>query len=152
MTREEAIKEIRSWDFLEGREIEAIQTLIQELKKTDDETTRKEIIDYLKLVGKGDGDYAQPMIDRWIDWLERQKPEEDECPEYCVRSHCLGCPIYEKKKDGWGVPKINGEPVPTENAAVDITFEYLSKDKIYAIMKKLTSLGFSMPLGSKEEK
>ena len=31
MTREEAIKEIKSWDFLEGKEIEAIETLIPEL-------------------------------------------------------------------------------------------------------------------------
>ena len=24
---------------------------------------------------------------------------QDKCPEYCVRSHCIGCPIYEKQKD-----------------------------------------------------
>ena len=31
-------------------------------------------------------------------YLEKQK-EQDKCPEYCVRSHCIGCPIYEKQKE-----------------------------------------------------
>ena len=31
-------------------------------------------------------------------WLEKQK-EQDKCPEYCVMSDCMGCPIYEKKKE-----------------------------------------------------
>ena len=43
MTREEAINEIKSWDFLEGKEIEAIHTLIPELKESEDERIRKEI-------------------------------------------------------------------------------------------------------------
>ena len=29
---------------------------------------------------------------------EKQK-EQDKCPEYCVRSHCIGCSIYEKQKE-----------------------------------------------------
>lgn len=48
MTREEAINEIKSWDFLEGKEIEAIQTLIPELKESEDERIRKALIQYLK--------------------------------------------------------------------------------------------------------
>ena len=31
---------------------------------------------------------------------EKQK-EQDKCPEYCVRSHCIGCSIYEKQKARW---------------------------------------------------
>ena len=41
--------------------------------ESEDERIRKEIVDYLNLVGKGDGDYAQPMIDKWIAYLEKQK-------------------------------------------------------------------------------
>lgn len=28
-----------------------------------------------------------------------EQKEQDKCPEYCVRSHCIGCPIYEKQKE-----------------------------------------------------
>lgn len=31
------------------------------------------------------------------------QPKQDKCPEYCVRSHCLGCSIYEKNKEQWPV-------------------------------------------------
>lgn len=43
MTREEAINEIKSWDFLERKEIEAIHTLIPELAESEDERIRKVI-------------------------------------------------------------------------------------------------------------
>ena len=33
-----------------------------------------------------------------LSWLIKQK-EQDKCPEYCVRSHCIGCSIYEKQKE-----------------------------------------------------
>ena len=36
--------------------------------------------------------------DKVMTWLEKQK-EQDKCPEYCVMSNCMGCPIYEKKKE-----------------------------------------------------
>ena len=32
-------------------------------------------------------------------YSEKKKKEQNECPEYCVRSHCIGCSIYEKKKE-----------------------------------------------------
>ena len=42
----------------------------------------------------------------WAEEPSLQK-EEDKCPEYCVRSHCIGCSIYEKrKKDDEMVRKI----------------------------------------------
>lgn len=47
MTRQEAINEIKSWDFLEGKEIEAIHTLIPELRESEDERIRKFLIDIL---------------------------------------------------------------------------------------------------------
>ena len=48
MTREEAINEIKSWDFLEGKEIEAIHTLIPELKESEDERIRKWLMELVK--------------------------------------------------------------------------------------------------------
>ena len=30
--------------------------------------------------------------------VEKQKAQ-NKCPEFCVRSHCIGCPIYEKQKE-----------------------------------------------------
>ena len=50
-----------------------LEKLFPKLAEFEDERIRKEIIHYLGLVGKGDGDYAQPMIDRWIAYLEKQK-------------------------------------------------------------------------------
>jgi hypothetical protein len=41
----------------------------------------------------------------WIDYLEKQK-EQDKCPEYCVRSHCIGCSIYEKQKEKWPILEV----------------------------------------------
>jgi len=75
MTREEAIKEAYGIPVTKAQH-EALQFLIPELRDSEDERIRKEIIDYLGLVGKCDGDYAQPMIDRWIAYLEKQKEQK----------------------------------------------------------------------------
>lgn len=86
MTREEAIDVVRNI-YQTDKEKEALVVLIPELAESDDERIRKEIIDYLGLVGKGDGDYAQPMIDRWIAYLEKQKENPksaDSIPSDCV--------------------------------------------------------------------
>ena len=65
--------------------------IFPQLAESEDERIRKEIINYLGLVGKSDGDYAQPMIDRWIAYLEKQKEPNytkrnalfDKCVENC---------------------------------------------------------------------
>ena len=81
MTREEAINEIKSWDFLEGKEIEAIHTLIPELRESEDERIRKEIIDFIQWAedrGMTRHDYHQakrPAV--WIAYLEKQKDERE---------------------------------------------------------------------------
>lgn len=59
----------------EKRRLESIFPELAESEESEDERTRKDIIHYLGLVGKGDGDYAQPMIDRWIAWLEKQSEQ-----------------------------------------------------------------------------
>jgi hypothetical protein len=66
----------------------------------EDERIRKDLIAFL--IDLKDGNVgcfpSQSLYQRWIAWLEKQK-EQDKCPEYCVRSHCIGCPIYEKQKE-----------------------------------------------------
>ena len=81
MTRDEAIENIKKALPLNDTLAEAFYTLHPELAESEDERTRKEIIDYLGLVGKGKDDYRQPMIDRWIAYLEKQKE-----PHYTKRN------------------------------------------------------------------
>jgi hypothetical protein len=87
MTREEAIKAIKAWDFLDNDEKEAIETIIPELKESEDERIEKEIIAFLKEnleTGRADKTWSLSGLKRWIAWLEKQseqKPtwtEEDE--------------------------------------------------------------------------
>lgn len=74
MTREEAINEIKSWDFLEGKEIEAIHTLIPELRESEDERIRKELKEAFE---------AYDIESKWngipirsiFAWLEKQKEQ-----------------------------------------------------------------------------
>lgn len=76
MTREEAINEIKSWDFLKGKEIEAIQTLIPELAESEDERIIKTLIDALKTsksVGELKFILPEPTRKDCIAYLEKQK-------------------------------------------------------------------------------
>ena len=72
MTREEAINEIRSWDFLNGKEIEAVQTLIPELRESDDERIRKEIIYFFETIPVSELKRIPRPISEWFAWLEKQ--------------------------------------------------------------------------------
>lgn len=69
---ERAKKQIEACGDNEGRK-RMIYAIFPELVDNKDEDIRKDIIEYLKLVGKGDGDYAQPMINRWIAYLEKNE-------------------------------------------------------------------------------
>jgi hypothetical protein len=46
MTREEAIKKLKEWDFLNTEELDVIQTLVPELKEDYDDRIREEIINF----------------------------------------------------------------------------------------------------------
>ena len=54
----------------------ALESQFPELRENEDERIGKEIIEYLKLVDKGEDDYAHSMISRWIAWLEKQKEQK----------------------------------------------------------------------------
>lgn len=78
MTREEAINEIKSWDFLEGKEIEAIHTLIPELAGSEDEMIRRGLIHHLKELREWQVGSMSPIkikehYDAWIAYLEKQQ-------------------------------------------------------------------------------
>ena len=73
MTREEAINEIKSWDFLEGKEIEAIQTLIPELRESDDERIREELIETVNSINDGMIVLSEQQKQRYLAWLEKHK-------------------------------------------------------------------------------
>lgn len=73
MTREEAINEIKSWDFLDEREIEAIQTLIPELEENEDEKIIMTINNILPFIH--DEAYTNNGTTKKdvLNWLEKQK-------------------------------------------------------------------------------
>lgn len=77
MTREEAIKKIKTWGFLDNDEKEVLETLIPELKESEDEKVmhaidgalqNKTAIEYLNALGVTFQDAHN--------WLEKQKPIE----------------------------------------------------------------------------
>lgn len=76
MNREEAIKIVKSYYPANKQMLnEALEFLIPELKKDENEKIRKEIITYLSTVD----DKELIPYESWIDWLEKQgeaKPVE----------------------------------------------------------------------------
>lgn len=69
MTKEEAIKEIKSWDFLEGKEIEAIHTLIPELAESEDERIRKLVVNRVRTATE----MTESLRELLLSYLEKQK-------------------------------------------------------------------------------
>ena len=88
MDKNEAIKIIRS-NFPTGRHqlCEALETLIPELKESDDEQIKNEIIDYLKGFIPHHNDDLVAKSKLWIAWLEKQgeqKPADKVEPKFKV--------------------------------------------------------------------
>ena len=76
MTKEEALKvanEMRQW-FKTDREKEALETLIPELKESEDERIRKEIIGYFNSKVATAEETELLYFKRWIAYLENLKP------------------------------------------------------------------------------
>lgn len=71
MTREEAIHEIKQWDFINNDEMEALRTLIPELRESEDERIRKALVWHLK-AGE---DFVSNGVtkEECITYLEKQK-------------------------------------------------------------------------------
>ena len=79
MNKEEAIKKIRkSWDFLGNVEKEVLETLIPELKESEDEKIRKELIEHIKAnCETGFILFQKFSPDDVIAWLEKQGEQND---------------------------------------------------------------------------
>ena len=73
MTREEAIRILASSCIPGSKQTEALETLIPELRESEDERTRKEIIEFIRSQIE-DGNSVG--WDRWIAYLEKQKEQK----------------------------------------------------------------------------
>ena len=97
-----------------------LQGIFPELKESEDEKVRKEIIDFLKLphpqfVGKRDHE-------KWIAWLEKQGNREiDYSQNHQDSDHPNGCIVLEDFNGGDGFYKVN--------------LDYLNKKQIEEIEK-----------------
>ena len=82
MTREEAIKELRSFigQLTEGCQ-EVIKVLVPELKDSEDERIRKELIGLISCMHDAD-----PRKKGWLDWLEKQK-EQIPYIDFVIKPH-----------------------------------------------------------------
>ena len=111
----EAIEKEYVDDYLKDYE-----TIFPELRESEDERIRKEIIEYLKLVDKGEGDYAHPMVSGWIAWLEKQKEQKPSTPKFRV-----GDVMRTKQEAAKGI--TDGLPVIV---SVDDNYYYCTNEKI----------------------
>jgi hypothetical protein len=94
-----------------------LESVFPELRESEDERNeriRKAIVHLLTVASESYLiDATGFKKEQFLSYLEKQK-EQDKCPEFCVRSHCIGCTIYEKQKEqklnltakGKGVYKI----------------------------------------------
>jgi len=114
MTREEAIKEIKSWAIPSERGREVLETLIPELAESEDERIRKELVAVLE-----DLILPDDQRRRFLAYLEKQKErgpltkeeeyilhriieylEDETCPsEWISLLHDIYCLPYEKQKE-----------------------------------------------------
>ena len=111
MTREEAIEVVKErLDYYERekRLKAACEILIPELRESEDERIRRELIFFLKeeIPQCSIKEHADKLKE-FVSYLEKQK---------------------EQKPAEWSVPKINGEPISTENQSVDISLAEWSEE------------------------
>lgn len=78
---EDALERAKAYhrNELSGTRREMTEYIFPELAESKGERIRKEIIEYFKLVDKGEEDYAHPMISGWISWLENHTDSETTC-------------------------------------------------------------------------
>lgn len=71
MTREEAIEVYNG--LINTKIKEAFEFFAPELRESEDERIRKELVAFLKYYHTGEGNYNIEFSDKWIKWLEKQK-------------------------------------------------------------------------------
>ena len=102
MTREEAIKEIKSWAIPSKRGREVLKTLIPELVESEDERIRRELIEFIRWSedrGMTRHDFHQAKRpSEWIAYLEKQKDSDMEFHEGYTLGFSDGVKSVEQKE------------------------------------------------------
>ena len=76
MTREEAVEEIKSWAIPSKKGREVLETLIPELRESEDERIRKWLIKELEAKYVVDNIVNSVEADKALAWLEKQKEQK----------------------------------------------------------------------------
>lgn len=102
MTREEAIKEIKSWAIPSEKGREVLETLIPELVESEDERVRRELIEFIQWSedrGMTRHDFHQAKRpSEWIAYLEKQKDSDMEFHEGYTLGFSDGVKSVEQKE------------------------------------------------------
>ena len=77
MTREEAIEKIRKMS-LPQEMMEMLEALAPELLESEDERIRKWLLGEMKIHYDFESPNLNPMVEKAVDWLERQKEQKEE--------------------------------------------------------------------------
>ena len=110
MTREEALEEIKTWDFLNEREREAIEAICPELKETKDERIKKllqALIEWAKSYSSSGitNDQAKDMLD----WLEKWKYTQMDVDNAYLRGVEVSRAMLKQKKLSIKVYRVENE-------------------------------------------
>lgn len=110
MTREEALEEIKTWDFLNEREREAIEAICPELKETKDERIKKllqALIEWAKSYSSSGitNDQAKDMLD----WLEKWKYTQMDVDNAYLRGVEVSKAMLKQKKLSIKVYRVENE-------------------------------------------
>lgn len=134
-------------------------------EESEDERIRKALITLTKVPRKAIFEAQGITKEQALAWLEKQKKQKDFQAKVKQRMEYL----WDKLPDANRVNKGNCTPEEWKTLGaymeLEMNFdkdseeqkeqkpaEFLSKEKVFAIMNKLTSLSFCVPLGSDEEK
>ena len=125
MTREEAINEIKSWAILSEKGREVLETLIPELKESEDERIRKALIDGVRQIRCKNGITQEQMLT----WLEKQKEQKPVDYEAELKK-CKDNPLYFYDK------YVSIKPKPVEWSEEDLDLSSVLQGFIPEIMGK----------------
>lgn len=136
MTREEAIERIKSrydkW-ALDDKDLEAIQCTFPELTESEDERTKRELIDTIKRLSHERLHISEGLRDKYLAWIEKQKKLNIELiqrswymegyhdrefgmePKWTIKAEKGGPRYYENPN--YGKPLEQKEQKPAENIA-----------------------------------
>ena len=92
MTREEAISKIKAWDFLDNDEKEALETLIPELKESEDERIKKALIQFFQRFpyDRLNENLKPKEVITWLEKQRKREPTDMDVLNYIRKETCCG--------------------------------------------------------------